>query len=349
MTDTVIEDGVYEETVDDSAELANALLAGGGPLRPPREWFEHPNLTKPTPITVTADGRIYGHIASFETSHIGIPGARKPPRSRHDYAFFKTGVLETAEGDEVAVGQLTLAGGHAPLNADAGAAARHYDDTSSAVADVTVGEDIHGIWISGGVRPGVEDTAIRALRASAPSGDWRPINNNLELVAICQVNVPGFPVARAMVAGGEMISLVAAGASDMYRRRLEFATQASVDELRARLTQFEDSLTAAGTEDETEDHSDLDFGEVRLMDIRERLDAVTASMSARAWAKIGSKVPRVPEGVSDKGGEFTDKPSGGKRARPKLPSTKAGVAARKKAARAKVGATEAETASRAVT
>jgi hypothetical protein len=56
---------------------------------------------------------------------------------------------------------------------------------------------------------------IRALRASAPSGDWRPINGGLELVAICQVNVPGFPTARAMIASGKVLALVAAGASYM--------------------------------------------------------------------------------------------------------------------------------------
>jgi hypothetical protein len=56
---------------------------------------------------------------------------------------------------------------------------------------------------------------VRALRASAPSGDWRPINGSLELVAVCQVNVPGFPLARAMVASGKIMALVAAGASHM--------------------------------------------------------------------------------------------------------------------------------------
>jgi len=54
---------------------------------------------------------------------------------------------------------------------------------------------------------------IRAARASAPSGDWRPIKGSLELVAVCQVNVPGFPIARARVASGQVMALVAAGSS----------------------------------------------------------------------------------------------------------------------------------------
>jgi hypothetical protein len=99
---------------------------------------------------------------------------------------------------------LTLAGGHASLEASALEAARHYDDTGSAIADVHAGEDQFGIWVAGALRPSASPEQIRALRASAPSGDWRPINGALELVAVCQVNVPGFPIARARVASGQI-------------------------------------------------------------------------------------------------------------------------------------------------
>ena len=222
------------------------LAAAGGPIQPPRDWFEDPRLSGPTPLTVTADGRVYGHIAAWGVRHIGMPGHVTPPRSQSNYAFFRTGVVETDRGD-VPVGQLTLAGGHAPLSADAGAAVRHYDDTASAVADLAAGEDGYGIWVAGALRPEVTDDQVRALRASAPSGDWRPINGALELVAVCQVNVPGFPVARARVASGATMALVAAGARDMAVRRysqamgiedrvaaLESATKASLRQRVAR-------------------------------------------------------------------------------------------------------------------
>jgi hypothetical protein len=142
-----------------------------------------------------------------------MPRSTRPPRSKSNYSYFHTGVVRTDTGKDVPVGQLTLAGGHAPLQADAVSAAKHYDDTASAIADVHAGEDQYGIWVAGSLRPTANEMQIRALRASAPSGDWRPINGSLELVAVCQVNVPGFPIARAMVASGKVMALVAAGAS----------------------------------------------------------------------------------------------------------------------------------------
>lgn len=218
--DTVIpEDGVYEESLETFADVepivASGYLESEIPMTPPAAWFQNPKLSGPTPLTIDKNGRVYGHIAAWHVSHIGLPRATKPPRSRSGYAYFHTGVCHTAEGTDVPVGQLTLAGGHAPLNADAASAAKHYDDTASAIADVHVGEDQYGIWCAGSLRPGVNEMQIRALRASAPSGDWRPINGSLELVAVCQVNVPGFPIARAMVASGKILALVAAGASQM--------------------------------------------------------------------------------------------------------------------------------------
>jgi hypothetical protein len=241
-------DGIYEARVDDADELATALLAGAAPIKPPKSWFENPNLTALTPLTITADGQVYGHVAAWQSDHIGLPPGTRPPRSRSNYAYFRTGVVETAEGTDIPVGQLTLAGGHAPLHASSGEAVKHYDDTASSVADLAAGEDSFGIWVSGGLRPSVSGEQIRAIRASAPSGDWRPINGGLEMVALCQVNVPGFPVARAMVSGGQVSALVAAGAAALYELRQESTMLDQLHELEARVTRLADAeaIVAAG-------------------------------------------------------------------------------------------------------
>lgn len=190
-------------------------------MHPPAVWFENPKLSRPTPLTVEASGRVYGHLAAWNTKHIGIPGSVKPPKSRSNYAYYRTGVLHSVEGKQIPVGQITLAGGHAPMTADASEATRHYDETQSAKADVAAGEDQHGIWLAGSMRPGTTEEELRAFRASPPSGDWRTINGSLELVAACLVNVGGFPLARAMVAsGGQPLALVAAGAQAMLLTKL---------------------------------------------------------------------------------------------------------------------------------
>jgi hypothetical protein len=248
--DVNIPDGVYVEGVnplDASALVACGMIAGAVPVVPPKEWFNNPKLNTATPLTVDDDGRVYGHIAAWHVDHIGMSMGTKPPRSRSGYAYFHTGVVRTDDGTDVPVGQLTLAGGHASLEASAIEAARHYDDTASAIADVHAGEDAYGIWVAGSVRPGSTPEQIRALRASAPSGDWRPIKNSLELVAVCQVNVPGFPIARARVASGQVMALVAAGASVLAQLKSD-----PLSEMKDRIDALEkpqkDALVAAANE-----------------------------------------------------------------------------------------------------
>jgi hypothetical protein len=211
-----------------------AITADGSPVVPPASWFNNPSLTRPTALVIEQDGRVYGHIACWETKHIGMPGAIRPPRSKSNYAFFATGAVHTQEGHMVDVGQITLVGGHAPIDVDVPKAVAHYDDTQSAVCDVAIGEDRHGIWVAGALRPDVDDKQVRQLRASAVSGDWRPINGNLELVAVCSVNVPGFPIPRARVASGQTLALVAAGIELLVEDRLrEYGdgTQHEIDEV----------------------------------------------------------------------------------------------------------------------
>jgi len=240
--EAMVADGTYIGTPESGAEteemVRSALTAAGIPIHPPQEWFEDPGLKQETPLTVLDDGRVYGHVATWDSEHIGLPFSTRPPRSRSNYAYFHTGLLRTEEGKDVPVGQITLAGGHAPLESDAAMAVKHYDDTASAFCDVHAGEDAYGIWVAGALRPDVGAGQVRAIRAAAPSGDWRPINGRLELVAVCQVNVPGFPVTRARVASGQVYALVAAGTAVLSRIRAE-ADTAPLDALIERVDALE--------------------------------------------------------------------------------------------------------------
>ena len=226
----------------ETVAAALGLVAAGGWCAP-SEWFLDPKFSGPAPIKVTDDGRIYGHLATWGTCHIGIPGTCvEAPMSDSSYAYFRTGVVTTDSGTEMAVGQITMDTGHAPLSAKARAAAAHYDNTGTVVADVAAGEDEFGIWVSGSVRRGLTDDQISALRAGSLSGDWRNIRGNLELVAALVVNVPGFPIPRTGLAasGGHQSALVAAGVvqqsgseSDVEGAVAELVT-AVADEVEAR-------------------------------------------------------------------------------------------------------------------
>lgn len=184
------------------------------PVRPPRDWFTNPDLSVPTGITVSPEGRVYGHAALWGTCHVGQAGLCVTPPQEDDHPYFMTGAVWTEGGDMVSVGQITLGTGHADISAGHRAATEHYDNTGVAVADVAVGNDAHGIWVAGSIRPGTDPERIHELRASGQvSGDWRNIGGHLRLVGLLAVNVPGFPVPkiRAKYTSGHQLALVAAG------------------------------------------------------------------------------------------------------------------------------------------
>lgn len=185
----------------------------------PSEWFVDPELPMPTPVTITREGRVFGHIAQWGVCHIGLglsigldDTCTEAPHSPTNYAYYRTGVVDTDQG-EIPVGNLTMGIGHAPDKASARATIAHYDNVNAVVADVVTGEDEHGIWFSGAMRPNLTDDQIRAFKGATLSGDWRTIGGELELVAALAVNVPGFGIPRLSLAasGGRQTALVAAG------------------------------------------------------------------------------------------------------------------------------------------
>ncbi|MDJ1137919.1 hypothetical protein [Streptomyces iconiensis] len=191
-----------------------ALHASAELWRPPAAWFSDPGLSVPTGITIDESGRIYGHAAQWGSCHIGQEGQCVSPPREGEHPYYMTGEVLTDDGTRVAVGQITVGTGHAPLSYGAAPAAEHYDNTGAAVADVAVGNDRHGIWVAGAVRPGADPLRVYELQAAGQvSGDWRRIGGQLRLVGLLAVNVPGFPVPRmrARVASGAQQALVAAG------------------------------------------------------------------------------------------------------------------------------------------
>lgn len=190
---------------------------------PRADWFRDPGLPMPTPITIVQDKdtgrfRLIGHAAAWGVCHIGLGlsvgqnGCTVAPHSLTNYAHYRVGAVETDDG-LVPVGPITMGTGHADANMGPFPAAAHYDNTGTVVADVAAGEDEHGIWLAGLLRPNVTAEQRAELLAATISGDWRWIGGNLEMVATLAVNTPGFPIPRLAVAasGGRQTALFAAG------------------------------------------------------------------------------------------------------------------------------------------
>ncbi len=227
--------------------VVTASAAGLAPTTPPVEWFEDPELTEPTPLQVTDDGRVFGHAAVWDVCHIGFENdCVLAPRSDTEYAMFLLGEVEVEDDGEtkkLPCGTITLGTGHAALRLSKLEAVEHYDDTGTQAAYVAAGEDEFGIWYAGSVAPNLTEERVAELRAAKISGDWRSVDGNLELVAMLAVNVPGFPVPRlrATTASGELPvgeALLSAGVAD----------QRVLDAIRARAEALDEEIANLAAE-----------------------------------------------------------------------------------------------------
>lgn len=185
------------------------LVASAAPVKPPRDWFDDPQLPKLTPLTITPEGRVFGHLCDWDGCHTGFGNVCVPPiRSMSNYANFNVAEIETSEGDFVPTGKLMFSrtgAGHADTSPSLSAndVRKHYDDATKVGAYVRAGEDRFGTFIVGCLRPDLSEEDVQHLRLHPPSGDWRPIpGKGSDLVAAFSVPVPGFPIPRVMIASG---------------------------------------------------------------------------------------------------------------------------------------------------
>lgn len=188
------------------------------PLNPPKSWFEDPQLSGKTKLTVTDEGHVFGHLAAWNECHRDVTNREcvMAPRSRHGYEPFHLGTVVTAEGDTLNVGKIIMDTRHAAINLGYTATAIHYDNTGDEIAVIRCGEDDFGIWFSGAIVPEATPQKVAKLRRSPLSGDWRRERGALELTAALAVNAPAFPIYS--MDDDEVVALTAAGSvwfSDM--------------------------------------------------------------------------------------------------------------------------------------
>lgn len=199
----------------DTLALVASVQAMARPL-PPLGAFSLPELDGPTPITWDwATGRVYGHIATWATCHVGYEGVCvTPPREDDSYSWFNRFTVETEDGDQITAGRITLGGRHAGLSLGASATMTEYDGKTTA-AHVRAYPDAYGIVVAGAIEPGLTPADRAVLERRKVSGDWREIGGSLSLVEVLALSPgprahsePGFPV-ETHSRNGRQVSLVA--------------------------------------------------------------------------------------------------------------------------------------------
>jgi hypothetical protein len=159
----------------------------------PAAFFEDPGLTDPTPIHVTAEGRVLGHLACWKAHHTAYPDMEVTPyHSNTGYAAFHQSPIHLDSGGIMGVGRLTVGGGHAVAGKGMRAALEHYDDVTTCWAYVLAGEDDIGIWVSGCIAATADEKMVKLALQTPHSGHWERVGGAPELLIGHAVNSPGF-------------------------------------------------------------------------------------------------------------------------------------------------------------
>ena len=214
------------ESAPTDAEEMSPVTASAGPLAPPPTWF---TFAEPTlgdtlleaqsgidgelvgyavPLTITDDGRVFGHVAYWGACHVGyLEQCVQPPVSESSYRSFHVGVTVCDDGSSVPTGVLTMATDHPDLAMWPDRARDAYAHTGMAWADVRATNGEHGIWVTGALRPDITAVQLRVLRGSVLSGDWRRVTglDGLQMIGVLAVNNPGFPIQRSLAAAAGVV------------------------------------------------------------------------------------------------------------------------------------------------
>jgi hypothetical protein len=206
-----------EDATEHAAELLALVASVSVETLPDVAAFSLPELAGPTPITYdTETGRVFGHIATWKTCHVGYADVcvTAPKDDSGAYAWFNRYPVETEDGT-VWTGRITVGGRHAGLSLNASATMAQYD-TKTVAADVRAYEDEFGIVVAGVLRPGLDATTLQVLARRKVSGDWRETPGGLSLVEVLALSPgprahaePGFPVPGTFSRGGRQVALTA--------------------------------------------------------------------------------------------------------------------------------------------
>jgi hypothetical protein len=173
---------------------------------PPAWWFNAPSTDElKGAFTITDEGRVFGCLAPAGVTHRSVK--RKVPRNV-DYSRYMGAETLVAGSDgsigRVKTGPVTFNCGHADTDPQVYGTLdnrkRHYDNSCSVFADISIGEDKEGnVWVAGAIKPYATGEQIQQAMSCRLSGDWQPHQDRpgvTEFIAALLVPVPGFASAR---------------------------------------------------------------------------------------------------------------------------------------------------------
>lgn len=195
------------------------------PVYPASHFRPPPDLPADQPLTITADGHVYGRACPPTECHRGNPTSCSPPPVDPDFSEFLLTPVTLDDGTRVMTGPLTFRGdAHVATPGLSIASVRAAYDNSATVAGlVTMGRDERGDWYSGVIRPGLSEDELWEITACGQvSGHWQPVGRATRLAALHIVPTPGFPQrGRSIAASGAPVLIPGPDRLAYVERRLD--------------------------------------------------------------------------------------------------------------------------------
>lgn len=188
-----------------------AGVAGHNP-----EWFKKLAFAGPTRLQITADRRIFGHVATRDQCHRSFTDRCVNLDYNDDLKDFHNGTALLTTGELISAKGITCADLHAPDGNFSYDQIQHIiEDTGLQFGVVRAYIDEYGIQLCGVAFSDVPEPTLDRVRAGTPSVDARRKAGAMKLFGVHVVTTGGLPVEVDEDEDGRMLRMVASAAEGL--------------------------------------------------------------------------------------------------------------------------------------